>query len=256
MPNDDDARGHALSHPSETYAVNFTRGCRPIAASREPSSHEVKLPPRTARTRTGLSTPAASRTAPAVMEARGNGRFAESSSQRGTGRPGPAEVLEALRGREDGFMLGREDPLLRLEAGLQQSFSLVKSASLAEQLAEIAHDDESFGMLGAERPPARLVTSPKEILGFLKSALASDQVTEVSEDQRGIGVLAAANLEVRGQGFAVEPLGVGELALQLEGNRQVVDYRHGEWIIRAFDGASVVQDTLIDHLGLRETPLP
>ena len=67
-------------------------------------------------------------------------RPAESSAPGGSGGPGLGEFLEALRGHDDGFMLGREDPLLRLQAGLQQSFGLVEAASLAEQIAKMAHD--------------------------------------------------------------------------------------------------------------------
>jgi hypothetical protein len=71
-----------------------------------------------------------------------------SSAPGETGGAGLGEFLEALRGREDGFMLGREDPLLRLQAGLRQSFGLVEAASLAEHLAKMAHDREGSGMLG------------------------------------------------------------------------------------------------------------
>jgi hypothetical protein len=46
-------------------------------------------------------------------------------------------------------MLGREDPLLRLQAGLQQSFGLVETASLAEQLAKLFIIDK---VNGAFRP--------------------------------------------------------------------------------------------------------
>ena len=129
---------------------------------------------------------------------------AESSALGGAGGPGKGEFLEAIRGREDGFMLGREDPSLRLQAGLQQSFGLVETASLAEHLAKLAHDREGLGMLGAERPPARLVTSLKEILGFLESALVPEHVPEVSEDQQGVRVVVAKNLAAGGQGFAIE----------------------------------------------------
>jgi hypothetical protein len=59
--------------------------------------------------------PAETEATPAVTETRDTGRPADSSVPGGTGSPGKGAFLEAPRGREDGFMLGRKDPLFIID---------------------------------------------------------------------------------------------------------------------------------------------